>query len=75
VLVSAGDTSRYVAEAMALAVNAPLRHMMQSQTRPRAMEMGWTAIMEKLESVYLSMMDTLESAQTGQPQQHLINAA
>ncbi|MEY4075400.1 MAG: hypothetical protein RJA29_2757 [Pseudomonadota bacterium] len=48
---------------------------MQLPARPRAMEMGWTAIMEKLESVYLSMMDTLESAQTGQPQQHLINAA
>ncbi len=74
-LVSAGDNPGIFAQALALAANETMRHIMQTQARPRALEMGWTAIMEKLEGVYLSMLDSQEPSRAEQRLPKLYNAA
>jgi hypothetical protein len=74
-LVSAGDNTRFIAQVLALAANETMRHIMQTQARPRALEMGWTAIMEKLEGVYLSILDSQEPSRAEQRLPKLYNAA
>jgi glycosyltransferase involved in cell wall biosynthesis len=54
-LAQAGNADHFLAQAMLLASNPALREDMRLHVRNRAMEMGWSAIMDKLESVYGSL--------------------
>ncbi len=74
-LASAGQSREFTAQAMVMAANEPMRVLMQSHVRSRAMEMGWAAIMEKLEAVYLSLMHASETEQNTRPRHDMANAA
>ena len=74
-LAPAGQTREFIAQAMVVAANAPLRQLMQSQVRNRAMEMGWVAIMEKLESVYSSLIDMPEPEPGIRSPRSMVNVA
>lgn len=47
-----GDFQQYTEQAVRLAQNSALRAQIKINARTRALEMGWAAIMEKIESVY-----------------------
>jgi glycosyltransferase involved in cell wall biosynthesis len=46
------DARQYTELAVRLALDAPLRQQIKTRARTRALEMGWAAIMEKIETVY-----------------------
>lgn len=74
-LASAGQSREFKAQAVVMAANEPMRLLMQSHVRSRAMEMSWAAIMEKLEAVYLSLMHASETEQNTHPRHDIANAA
>ena len=54
-LADSSDARQFIALAIRVASTPALRMSMQSHVRARALEMGWTAIVEKLEMVYQSL--------------------
>ena len=54
-LAHPSDPMQFISHALQVATNAALRQHMQRHVRDRATEMGWSAIMERLEGVYQSL--------------------
>ena len=75
-LATAGDTSQFLSQALSLATSqAAQRLQLKNHSRTRAMEMGWNAIMEKLESVYQSLTDTSDPHQNTQAYHNVCEAS
>ena len=54
-LADAHHPHQFVSHALKMATTPALRLHLQSHVRARAMEMGWSSIMEKLEAVYSTL--------------------
>lgn len=59
-LAPSGNSDEFVSQAMSVATHAAARLDWKDNARAKAVEMGWTAIMEKLESVYLMLAESQE---------------
>jgi glycosyltransferase involved in cell wall biosynthesis len=61
-LADAHVPHQFVSQALKMATTPALRLHLQSHVRARAMEMGWSSIMEKLESVYSTLSESQDSS-------------
>lgn len=61
-LADAHHPHQFVSHALKMATTPALRLHLQSHVRARAMEMGWSSIMEKLESVYSTLSESQDSS-------------
>jgi glycosyltransferase involved in cell wall biosynthesis len=61
-LASPHDTRQFVVSALDVACDTARHQQMKTHARMRAMEMGWPAIMEKLEGVYQGLVDDFDAS-------------
>jgi glycosyltransferase involved in cell wall biosynthesis len=54
-LANVNDPNQFVSQSLKVSISPELRLHLASYARTRALEMGWTSIMEKLEVVYQSL--------------------
>lgn len=57
-LAAPGDSHQFIDQALRLASSESLRQHLSTNTRLRAVEMGWASIVAKIESEYLRLVDS-----------------
>jgi glycosyltransferase involved in cell wall biosynthesis len=75
-LVPCGDASQFVTQTISMTKNqATERERMKFHARNRAMEMGWSAVADRLEKIYHSMTELTNSSQQTQYQSNILSTS